>query len=264
MTTPARTTKNLDPTRRFSNRVADYVKARPSYPPQVLDFLETEDILVPGESIADIGSGTGIFTKLLLDKEFRVFAIEPNADMRAVAEAAFEGNPLFTSVDGTAERTTMDDNSVAVITAAQSFHWFDIEQCRPEFQRILQPGGYVILLWNDRDTERTAFAKGYDALILAYATDLDAIRQARLDLERMQHLFEPRSFETRQFYNKQSLDFEGLKARMLSSSYMPREGKPRYPELLAELQALFDESQQGGVVTIEYTTNVYWGQMDQT
>jgi len=256
---PSKKPSRLDPTRRFSDRVADYVKARPSYPPDLLDFLENDEILIPGKPIADIGSGTGIFAGLLLDRGYPVFGVEPNAEMRAAAELAFHTNPLFTSVDGTAEHTTLDDGAMSTITSAQAFHWFDVEECRQEFRRILQSGGAVVLVWNDRDTEGTPFARRYDALIHAYAIDLSAIRQARLDLVRMQRLFEPQSHETRQFYNSQHLDFDGLKARLLSSSYMPREGNPRYSSMLAELQRLFDDTQTDGFVTFEYTTSLYWG-----
>jgi len=256
---PSKKSSKLDPTRRFSNRVADYVKARPSYPPDLLDFLENDEILTPGKPVADIGSGTGIFSGLLLERGYPVFCVEPNAEMRTAAEEAFHANPLFTSVDGTAEHTTLDDDAVHAITSAQAFHWFDVEQSKQEFRRIMHPGGAAVLVWNDRDTESTTFARRYDALIHAYAIDLSAIRQARLDLVRIQRLFEPQSCEIKQFYNSQRLDFDGLKARMLSSSYMPREGTPRYPSMLAELRRLFSDTQSEGFVTFEYTTSLYWG-----
>lgn len=254
-------TSSLDPTSRFSDRVDDYVRARPSYPLAILDLLEGEHVLVPGMTVADVGSGTGIFSALLLGRGYPVFGIEPNAGMRAAAEKAFRSNKMFTSVDGTAEHTTLPGASVRTITAAQSFHWFDVERCRQEFQRVLQPQGAMALVWNERDTERTQLARGYQALIDDYATDYSLVQLARHDPARIARLFAPRSFKVMRFPNAQRLDYAGLEARLVSASYMPKEGHPRFREMVAALRQLFDAVQNGGLVTLEYTTEVYWGHL---
>lgn len=149
---------------RFSNRVQDYIRYRPGYPQAVMDCLRDEFGLRPQQVVADIGSGTGISTGLLLDNGHRVIAVEPNADMRAAAETRYGSNGAFQSVAAPAEATTLPDASVDWIVAAQAFHWFDVEKCRVEFRRILKRGGFVALLWNDRRDD-TPFLRGYDALL---------------------------------------------------------------------------------------------------
>jgi ubiquinone/menaquinone biosynthesis C-methylase UbiE len=130
-----------DPTQRFSSRVENYVKYRPGYPPAILDLLRDKCGLTSASTVADIGSGTGILTGLLLKSGARVFGVEPNPDMRAAGERLLAGQANFTSLAGTAEATTLPAQSVGIITAGQAFHWFDREPTRREFQRILQPGG---------------------------------------------------------------------------------------------------------------------------
>src|SRR5712691_7831802 len=142
-----------DAKQRFSNRVADYVRYRPGYPPAVLDLLRTDCGLRPDHVVADIGSGTGILSKLFLENGNRVFGVEPNAEMRQAGEEYLASYDGFSSIEGSAESTTLADSSVDFITAAQAFHWFDPQAARREFARILKPGGWVVILWNDRRME---------------------------------------------------------------------------------------------------------------
>src|SRR5215469_16795520 len=139
-----------DAKQRFSNRVTDYARYRPSYPPELLDLLRMECGLQHEQNIADIGSGTGLLTKLFLENGNRVFGVEPNGEMRSAGEEVLRGYPNFTSIDGSAEATTLADSSVDFISAGQAFHWFDVELARGEFRRILKPGGWVVIVWQDR------------------------------------------------------------------------------------------------------------------
>src|ERR1700712_2137458 len=170
-----------DPTKRFSNRVENYVKFRPSYPPGVLGLLQDKCGLTPAARVADVGSGTGILTELLLQQGNKVFAVEPNPDMRAAAEVRLSRQQNFTSVAGSAEATTLPDQSVELITAAQAFHWFDREKARGEFLRILTPGRWVALIWNDRHTESTPFLRAYEQLLRTYATDYAEVDHKQMD-----------------------------------------------------------------------------------
>src|SRR5213595_654680 len=131
-----------DPTKRFSNRVENYIKYRPGYPDAVIDLLTEECRLTQQSIIADIGSGTGILSELFLKNGNSVFAIEPNAAMRRTAEDLLRKHPKFTSIDAAAEATTLDIASVDFVTAAQAFHWFDRKNARKEFARILKPEGW--------------------------------------------------------------------------------------------------------------------------
>src|SRR6476469_8499971 len=139
-----------DSTKRFSSRVENYIKYRPSYPPTVIDILTEHCQLTPAAVMADIGSGTGLLTELFLKHGNRVFGVEPNRAMREAGERLLAGYSNFTSVDGVAEATTLPDHSVAFVTAGQAFHWFDVAKTRQEFIRILQPQGWAVLVWNVR------------------------------------------------------------------------------------------------------------------
>jgi ubiquinone/menaquinone biosynthesis C-methylase UbiE len=147
-----------NPTQRFSGRVENYVRYRPGYPPEVLQLLRQECGLTPDHVIADAGSGTGILTRILLEAGCSVFAIEPNAEMRHAGERLLAAYPRFSSVAGSAEATSLPDHSVDFITAAQAAHWFHRDHARREFLRILKPGGWVVLAWNERCTDSTPYS----------------------------------------------------------------------------------------------------------
>src|SRR5580698_5790113 len=149
-------------TSRFSDRVENYVRYRPGYPPEVLEKLKCECGLTSGHPIADIASGTGIWTRMLLENGNRVFGVEPNAEMRAAGERLLAPFANFTSIAGTAEATTLPDDSLDFISAAQAGHWFDRAKARQEFVRVLKPGGWLVLLWNERVTDSTAFLRDYE------------------------------------------------------------------------------------------------------
>src|SRR6185503_1231931 len=159
----------LRSTERFSTRVESYIKYRPSYPTEVLELMRVRCGLAATSMVADIGSGTGILTELLLETGATVFAVEPNKEMRAAAERLLSDYGRFRSVDGTAEATTLPDASVDLITASQAFHWFDIQKARRELARVLRPRGWVVLIWNERPVDASAFLDEYDALLRRHA-----------------------------------------------------------------------------------------------
>lgn len=246
-------------TTRFSNRVQDYIRYRPGYPRAVIDCLRDEFGLRPDHVIADIGSGTGISVGLFLDNENHVIAVEPNADMRAAAEVAYGGNDRFKSINAQAEATTLADASVDWIVAAQAFHWFDVEKCRVEFRRILKRGGQAALLWNDRRDD-SAFLKGYDALLKEFAIDYEAIDHRHAESDgRIERLFAPGAPMRRVFPNHQDFDFDGLRGRVLSSSYMPSADHPRYGAMIEALQRLYDTHQRDDSVRFAYDTKLFLG-----
>lgn len=247
-----------DPTTRFSDRVRNYVLYRPGYPPAVLDVLRGETGLSPAHAVADVGSGTGISARLFLEAGNTVHAVEPNAEMRAAAEAALGGELRFHSVAGSAEATTLPDASVDYVVAAQAYHWFDPPAVRREWLRILRPGGWMVLLWNARRTDTTPFLRGYEALLHAHGTDYASVNHENVTPERIAQALGP-DFGRRDVPNEQVFDFVGLKGRLLSSSYAPNEGHPGYAPMLAALERLFRDHAQDGYVRFEYDTQVYWG-----
>ena len=154
-----------DSKQRFSNRVADYIRYRPGYPSAVRDVLRSECGLKSGHVIADIGSGTGFLSELFLKNGNRVFGVEPNEAMRQAGEEYLASYDGFASVEGSAESTTLDDASVDFVTTGQAFHWFDQTAARSEFTRILKPSGWVVVIWNERLTDTTAFLRDYETLL---------------------------------------------------------------------------------------------------
>lgn len=250
---------SIDSTQRFSDRVVNYVRYRPSYPPGVIDLLKREVGLQAGSVVADIGSGTGISAELLLGAGCEVHAVEPNREMREAAEKLLQSHAGFHSIDGTAEATTLPDQSVGVIVAAQAFHWFDQAKTRIEFSRLLKPDGFVVLLWNARHLDATPFLRGYEALVQTYATDYSTVRHENIEGTPLKGFFKGGVFTEHTLPNAQHFDFEGLQGRLMSCSYAPAENDPRHAPMMADLRRLFDECQSEGRVSFEYDTRVYVG-----
>lgn len=245
-------------TTRFSNRVEDYIKYRPSYPASIISFLRSEYQLKSDKLIADIGAGTGISTELFLEAGYQVLAVEPNQAMREKAIELLSHYDQFTAVDGTAEATTLEDECVDAIISGQAFHWFDVPKTKVEFQRILKPSGLVVLIWNERLT-LSDFEKDYDQLIIKHARDYVKVDHRNIDVESIGAFYAPQRFELKVFANKQVFDFEGLKGRLLSSSYMPTKTDEGYQEMIDDLEVLFTQYQEDGEITINYDTKVYVG-----
>jgi len=247
-------------TSRFSDRVENYVRYRPGYPPEALQALKDECGLAPNHVIADIASGTGIWTRVLLKNGNPVFGVEPNAEMRTAGERLLPEFPKFTSVAGTAEATTLPDHSLDFVTAAQAAHWFDRKRAREEFVRILKPGGWLALLWNERVTDLTQFLRDYEALLLKYGTDYQDIRHERTTAE-INQFFDPAPYQERVFDMRQEFDYAGVEGRLLSSSYAPGPDHPRHAPMLAELRRIFDAHAVNGRAVFEYKTRLYFGRL---
>lgn len=249
-----------DATQRFSSRVDNYVRYRPTYPNEILDLLKTECGLTANSVVGDIASGTGIFTRLLLENGNRVFGVEPNAEMRRAGEEFLSDYAGFTSVAGTAEATTLRDASVDFVTAAQAAHWFDRAKARREFRRILKPGGWTVLIWNERQTSSTAFLRDYEELLLKFGTDYKEVRHERTTDE-IADFFAPSPFHWRTFEMNQECDYSALEGRLLSSSYTPAPDHANYQPMLRELRRIFEQHQQGGHIVLKYETRVFFGQL---
>jgi len=247
-------------TSRFSDRVENYVRYRPGYPPEVLQCLKNDCGLTANHVIADIASGTGIWTRLLLENGNSVFGVEPNAEMRAAGERLLATFPKFTSVTGTAEATTLPAACVDFVTAAQAAHWFDRGGSRQEFARILKPRGWLVLLWNERATDSTPFLREYEQLLLTYGTDYAEVRHENTT-ELLNEFFDPAPFQERGFDMRQEFDYAGLEGRLLSSSYAPGPEHPKYAAMLRDLRTLFDEHAIAGSVGLDYITRVYFGRL---
>ena len=249
---------HTEPTQRFSSRVDNYARFRPGYPAEIIELLKQQCGLTGASVIADIASGTGIFTRLLLENGNHVLGVEPNEKMRVAGEEYLASYPNFTSITGTAETTTLPDHSVDLTTCAQAAHWFDREKALNEFRRILKPDGYLVLIWNDRRIGATAFAHDYEQLLLKYGTDYAEVK--RRD-NASAEFFGSIPCKKRVLRNFQDLDYAGLEGRLLSSSYTPQSGHASYAPMKAALKHIFDTHHIGGRVRMEYDTKLYFGQL---
>jgi len=247
-------------TSRFSDRVENYVRYRPGYPREAIDALRSECGLSPTHAVADIASGTGIWTRMLLENGNHVFAVEPNGEMRAAGERSLTGYPNFTSMEGTAEDTGLTDHSVDLVTAAQAGHWFNREKARREFVRILKPDGWLFLMWNERCVDTTPFLRAYEAMLLTYGTDYEDVRHERTT-DAVNEFFDPDPYQERTFDMRQEFDYTGLEGRLLSSSYAPGPGHPKHEPMLAELRRIFEAHAVEDRVAFDYKTRVYFGQL---
>jgi SAM-dependent methyltransferase len=251
------------PTARFSDRVENYVRYRPGYPAEILDLLRSECGLQPSHIVADVASGTGVFTRLLLENGNSVFAIEPNTEMREAGVHQLEAYPRLVSLAGTAEETTLRSASVDFVTSAQAAHWFDLPLARAEFVRILRPEGWCVLIWNERDTTSTPFLREYEQLLLTYGTDYKDVRHERTT-DMIHEFFAPASHLERVFGLRQQFDYQGVSGRLWSSSYAPTEGDSSYAPMMEELRRIFRAHAEDGTVTFNYKTRVFYGQLAKT
>jgi SAM-dependent methyltransferase len=247
-------------TSRFSDRVENYVRYRPGYPRDAIEILKSTCGLSARHLIADVASGTGIWTRMLLENGNRVFGIEPNTEMREAGERLLAEFSQFTSIAGEAEATTLENESVDFITAAQAAHWFQRERARAEFVRILKPGGWLVLLWNERVTDSTAFLRQYEQLLLTYGTDYADVRHERTTDE-VNEFFDPAPYQEHVFAMRQEFDYAGVRGRLLSSSYAPGPDHPRHRPMLEELQRIFDANAAHGKAAFDYKTRVYFGRL---
>jgi len=244
-----------DNTARFDGKGEIYAKARPKYAPGLLDYMKNELHIAPGGVIADIGSGTGIFTTQLLGIGCKVFAVEPNADMRARAEESLSGAMGFVSVNGSDARTGLQGGSVDCVTAAQAFHWFDKAAFRAECARILKPGGRVMIVYNFRveaacTTALAALRRRYSPDFKGFSngvseSDCIGFFGGRCDIFRAD--------------NTQHYDRRGYIDRVLSSSYSVNEGAPEYAEYLDEINRIFDAFSAGGYIAVPMETAAFAG-----
>ena len=248
------------PTQRFSDRVDYYVRYRPHYPPALVEHLAQAGGLRPDSIVADIGAGTGFLSEVFLQFGCTVYGVEPNADMRRAAQSLLATYPGFHPVDGSAEATGLPAASVDWAVAGQAFHWFDADAARVEFRRILKSGGHAAIVWNERNAEGSDFMRAYDALLHEYAPEYQVVGHRKIGAVAYERFFGHERYRLDTFPLAQEFDREGLRGRLLSSSYTPAPNHPSYAPMLTAMDALFAAHEQGGRITFTYVTKVYWGQ----
>ncbi|RAV01417.1 class I SAM-dependent methyltransferase [Paenibacillus sp. YN15] len=248
----------MNNTGKFTGKAELYAKARPGYPQAMLDRIAQAAGIGAGSEVADIGAGTGIFSRALLTCGCRVYGVEPNADMRAVAERELADEQRFVPVAGTAEDTTLPGGSVDAVTVAQAFHWFDAEAFGQECRRILRPGGQVVLVWNSRIHNRDSVREN-EAVLREFCPNFTGFSGGIAYLDDKIGGFFHQNFTVEKFPNDLPFDKTGFIERNLSSSYSLKPGDPRYEEYVAALEDLFDRCAQDGIYMQPNETVAYWG-----
>jgi SAM-dependent methyltransferase len=246
---------------RFSDRVEDYVRYRPGYPRELLGTLREDCGLTKDAAIADIGCGPGNLAVVFLENGNTVFGVEPNAAMRAACGKVLARFHTFHQFDGRAEATGLPSASVDFVVAGQAFHWFEPVAAHAEFRRVLKTGGWVALIWNERANGPSEFHDAYEAILVRNGVDYGKIRASRNDEDSIRAFFAGGSVQRASFAHAQTFDFEGLKGRLMSSSYAPITGHPAHEPMVRGLRELFDRQQKGGYVQFPYETTMWYGQL---
>lgn len=244
-----------DNTKRFSDRVNDYIKYRPNYPIELISILKESIELSKDKIVADIGSGTGISSQLFLENHNVVYGVEPNKEMREAQELILNKYNNFRSINGTAEATTLPTNEIDIIFVGQAFHWFDKNKSKIEFNRILKDTGNIVLVWNSRNIN-TDFQKEYEYILVNNIEEYKNINHRNIDNKEITSFLYPKQMRTYNINNEQQFDLEGLKGRLKSSSYCPKEGK-EYEKLMREIENLFIKYEENNQVNFTYKTEIY-------
>lgn len=250
-----------DPKARFSDRVEDYIKYRPRYQPEIIEALKTACGLRPEHVIADVGCGTGFSAEPFLQNGNRVIGIEPNREMREAGEHYLHPYNNFEMREASAEHTGLADASVDFVLAGQAFHWFRIPETRAEFARIVKPEGWVVLIWHDRGIEGTPFLLAYEEFLHRHAIDYDRVQHRQVaNPEVVGKFFAPQEMQFISLRAQQRFDLDGLRGRLLSSSYIPREGE-RAEAMLREFPSFFAPFLVDGCIALEYETKIFYGHL---
>lgn len=254
----------MKPAERFTTRVESYRRHRPGYPAEIAALLTRECDLRSNSIIADIAAGTGLLSEIFLDRNYSVIAVEPNAAMREACKELVEAYPRLSCISGTAEATGLADNSVDLVTVGQAMHWFDLPRAREEFRRVLRPQGWCAVIYNNRRMQGDSFHEGYEELLREFGADYETVRGSHLTEEKQAAFFAPDPLQVAIFRNAQELTLDGLEGRILSSSYMPQPGQPRYEAMHAAMEDLFAREQKDGQVRMEYACTVAYGQLSRS
>jgi ubiquinone/menaquinone biosynthesis C-methylase UbiE len=241
--------------------VESYRQHRPRYPKEIVALLTRECGLHPESVIADVAAGTGLLTEIFLQQNYAVVAVEPNAAMRKACEQLSQEYPRLQCLPGTAEATELADHSVDLATVAQAMHWFDLKRTRAEFRRIRRPQSWCAIIYNNRRMHGDAFHEAYERILIDFGTDYQTVQSSHLTQERQAAFFAPDEMKQEVFPNSQDLTLEGLEGRVLSSSYMPQPGHPRYEAMCSAIEDLFAREHKNGRVRLEYECTVAYGQL---
>lgn len=243
----------------FTGRTDNYARFRPSYPKSILKMLEERYGFRSTMTVADIGCGTGILSRVFLDNGNQVYCVDPNDEMLATAKRELYQYDKAVIINGLAERTGLKDKSINIIVAGQAFHWFNADCAKVEFKRILTDPFLVALIWNDRDN-RYGFTSEYERIVSIYSKNYRGTGSTAIPIDIITRFFEM-SYDYYEYKNSQELDLEGVKGRYLSNSYSLNVTDKRFPEAINALNKAFEKYNIKGKVSIEYITKIFIGKL---
>ncbi len=243
----------------FTDKADIYAKYRPSYPNEYIDYLLSANELNGDGIVADIGSGTGIFSRQLLERGLHVIGVEPNDDMRQKAEQSLKIHLRFKSIKATAENTTLTGNSVDLVTVAQAFHWFDKNAFKIECQRILKQKGKVALVWNSRDLTNPMIKENAEICQKTCSNFKGFSGGIEETPAVLNSFFKDGKYEFKKYQTDLFFDYEGFLGRNLSASYAPKKDDEEYKNFVFLLSELFEKYSKNGKVVLQNITRSYLG-----
>jgi SAM-dependent methyltransferase len=252
----------VNPTGRFTGRAHVYRRYRSRYPREIIPLLQDKCGLTPESIVADIGAGTGMLAELFLENGNAVYAVEPNADMRDACEELTAQYPRLTCIDGTAEETRLPDDSIDLIAVGRAFHWFDHDKCRPEFLRILRPGGWVILAGlGPRRAKDEPVQRDYQEILNRHGIDYARLYSRYNVKEAVRRFFDGSAIQEAEFPGFEELNYEELEGHTLSLSVTPKPDHPGFPAMQEALKKYFDKYQRDGKLRLPTNCHIYMAQL---
>jgi SAM-dependent methyltransferase len=234
----------IDSRERFSAAAELYRRYRPSYPGELIDWIIAETGIRQGAPVADVACGTGISTRLLAERGFKVIGIDPNPEM--LVQAQLDGHADYRA--GEAAATGLPPRSVAMVVVAQAFHWLELLSTLTEFRRILVPDGWCAAFWNLRAS--SPFLDAYQHLLDSF-TPYRSVPTAEAKLREIDTSHMIRSLRAGEFLHSELLDLEQFLGRVGSASYVVH-GVEKREELQRAVASLFNRHAKGGKVEVEY------------
>ncbi|MGE5221996.1 MAG: class I SAM-dependent methyltransferase [Omnitrophica WOR_2 bacterium] len=245
--------------RPFADKAEYYARYRWDYARPAIDLIFEKAGLSRLSVVADIGAGTGILTRHFVSRVGRVYAIEPEPEMRMIAEGLFENEPSFTSLGTTAEATGLPDASVDFIAVGQAIHWFNPQSARGEFLRILKPGGWLAILWNEDATP------GLDEALRTVCIPENGWQPAknRQEVVPLDYYYPEHGHQIYSYSQMIREPWGVFIGALVSDSHAPNSGDALYSRFEAAAREVFERFNTGGFLQVSCRTELCLGQVRQ-